>query len=60
MTKHRGCQITPFKDGYVWDDPHYGAESDDVFPTLELAKADIDRWFGHGPAPREADGEIYA
>jgi hypothetical protein len=58
---YKGCVIRPFQGGgYVWEERHYGAESDDVFPNVEDAKRDIDLFFGNGPAPREIDGEIYA
>lgn len=56
-TIYKGCAIRSFEGGYVWDDLHYGAEGDDIFPTVELAKADIDRQFTHGNADV---GEYYA
>jgi hypothetical protein len=46
MKTYKDCKITPFKGGFVWDEIHYGAESDDVFATVEDAKLDIDRYFG--------------
>jgi hypothetical protein len=57
---YKGCRITKFGTGYVWEEIHYGAECDDVFETVEAAKADIDLFFGDGPAPVERDGELYA
>lgn len=57
---YKGCKITKYHDGYVWEELHYGAESDDVFATVDDAKADIDRLFGNDPAPREINNELYA
>ena len=57
---YRGCQITKFKGGFVWEEALYGAESDDVFLTVDAAKADIARYFGNEPALIEIDGEIQA
>jgi hypothetical protein len=61
---YRGCHIfeTRCTDGafrFVWEDEVYGSESDDAFDTAEQAKSDIDRYFGHGAAPRVINGEIY-
>lgn len=57
---YKGCAIKEFADGYIWEDVNYGTEGDDLFPTIKEAKADIDRFFDDGPAPREIDGELYA
>ena len=64
MVIHQGCKISLIRhgsvNGYVWEDTLYVAESDDVFPTIDEAKANIDLYFGHGPTPRVIYGEIHA
>lgn len=62
-TEYKGCRIYRSKrcNGlFVWDEPMFGSESDDAFPTLELAKADVDRFFENGRSPRIINGEITA
>lgn len=63
MVVHKGCKISLVQhgsvNGFVWEELLYGAESDDVFQTIEEAKADIDQFFGNGRVPREINGEIY-
>lgn len=60
MITYKGNQISDFEDrqtglkGFVWDDPETGAESDEVFPTVAAAKADIDR-IGYTDAPAFSD-----
>lgn len=60
VATYKGCMVLQVSDGFAWEEIHYGAESDDVFPTVDACKANIDLFFGDGPAPVDIDGEIYA
>jgi hypothetical protein len=42
---HRGCVIFQADGGWVWEDPEWGAESDDVFETVEDAEANINLYY---------------
>lgn len=58
VIRYKGIIISHDGAGFIWDDPVYGAESDDVFATVEAAKADIDRIGAYAPAV--VDNEIVA
>lgn len=63
MVVHKGCRISLYRqgsfNGFVWEDLTYGAESDDVFQTIEEAKADIDKSFDVSE-PQVIHDELYA
>lgn len=63
MITHKGIRIFRSKltvppGLWVWEDPIYGAESDDAFDNIQAAQDDIDRFYGDGPAPRIVNGEV--
>lgn len=62
-TVYKGCRIfwvTPTRPGlgYVWEDEHYGAESEDAFATVAEAKADINKHFRDEPPVCDIDTEL--
>lgn len=58
VTAHKGVCIYRIADGFVWEEPNYGAESDDAFASVEAAKADIDCFFSDEPSLVLVDGEL--
>lgn len=59
-TTYRGCKIFPHGDQFAWEDTLYGAESENVFASVEDAKRDIDQFYQPGPSPRVVNGEVAA
>lgn len=60
QVNYKGCAIRYSAElgGYYWEGLHYGAESEDIFPSVEAAKADIDRMGAGETSPDDIDAEL--